>query len=376
MYKQRNAEWKNEKKRCEHGVVEFLQKINISHPRKWYYKSKETILEETIVNKKIMILSCICLISLAIVGCSKQESKKAQDKKEVVKEELAEPMNSGKDYILIYYGDRQGETLLSKKVYMNKITGDSIVRELSQMSILDKKISLNSCKEKKDEDKVFLALDFNEDFQLQFSNSGTSGERIMMGSVVNSFLSAFQYDSVEITINGRMLKSGHGEYESLQQKYCSNQEIIIREEVDYNGKKIRVEGRKLFSEMGFSTVYLPESYIYDYDADGEIATIKLRKEITNQRAYFVVSKSSYTLNDTVSGLQLQSDIPLSVENIKVGQDRVSGIQLKGEQEGKFLTYLVMEFGGQVYMVEVYYEGDFPDDYCPTLLAMIKQFAFR
>lgn len=322
-----------------------------------------------------LILVCICLITLTTVGCENKENQNERVENNNEIEPSQEPINNGKDYILVYYKDKQGESLLAKKIAIKKITGDAIVSELSRMRVLEKEIKLNSCKEKKEEDKVFLALDFNQEFQTQFDVWEMSGERMMMGCVVNTFLSAYQYDSVDITINGKPLKSGNTEYEGLLQKYAIGQESIVVQEVDYHGKIITIVGKKQCSEMGFSTIYVPDNYRYQYDADAEVATIRLKKDITTETAYFAFSKSKYSVNDTVSGLQLQSSIPLSVENVQIGQKPVSGIQLSGEQNDVYQSFYVLEDQGQVYILETHYEGMLPDSYLPTFLAMIKQFAF-
>jgi len=314
-------------------------------------------------------------MTLTTVGCGNKDNKneRIENKNEI--EQSQEPINNGKDYLLVYYKDKQGESLLAKKIAVNKITGNSIVSELSRMGVMGKEIKLNSCKEKKEEDKVFLALDFNQDFQTQFDVWEMSGERLMVGCVVNTFLSAYQYDSVGITINGKPLKSGHAEYEGLLQKYALGQEPIVVEEVDYHGEKITIVGKKQCSEMGFSTIYVPDHYRYQYDADAEVATIRLKKDITTETAYFAFSKSKYSVNDTVSGLQLQSSIPLSLENVQIGQKSVLGIRLSGEQNDIYQSFYVLEYQRQVYILETHYEGMLPDSYLPIFLAMIKQFAF-
>ena len=326
------------------------------------------------INK--LILVCICLVTLTTVGCGNKENKSEQIENNEERIQSQEPISNGKDYLLVYYGDIQGESLLAKKIEIKKITGNFIVSELARMGVLKKEIKLNSCKEKKEEDKVFLALDFNQEFQIQFSKGGKMRERLMVGGVVNTFLSAYQYNSVDITINGKPLNSEHtGGYEGLLQKYALGQESIVIGEVDYHGENVKIVGQKRYSEMGFSILYLPDNYRYQYDAEEEVATICLKKETNSQIAYFAFSKSEFSINDTVSGLQLQSSIPLSVEKVQVGQKSVSAIQLSGEQNDVYQSFYVLEHQGQVYILETHYEGLLPDSYLPIFLAMIKQFAF-
>ena len=58
-----------------------------------------------------------------------------------------------------------------------------------------------------------LTLDFNQAFADQLKTYGTSGERMMIGCVVNTFLRAYDAQTVYITIDGGILESGHVIYD-------------------------------------------------------------------------------------------------------------------------------------------------------------------
>lgn len=58
-----------------------------------------------------------------------------------------------------------------------------------------------------------LNLDFNQAFSDQLNTYGTSGERMMMGCVVNTFLSVFDVEFVYITVDDEILESGHAIYD-------------------------------------------------------------------------------------------------------------------------------------------------------------------
>ena len=326
------------------------------------------------MQKKIMRMMLASFIALMGVACN-SEIAQIDHKKSSEIDDFIKPIESGKDYIVVYYSDQHAETLLSKKVLVPEINEETIINELIGMKVLNRKVDLNCCTEKKEEDKVFLALDFNEAFQEQLNRSGTTGYRMLLGCVVNTFLSAFRYDSLCMTVNGQTIESGHSEGERLWKKDEMIPDISVLEEVNYKGQLIKVNGKKIFSEMGFASIYLPQIYKYYYDLEAEVATIDLKKETTLDQTYFAFSKSDFSLKDTVSGLQLQSAIPLSLEKVQIGIDKQKGIQLSGDQNGVYHSFYIMEFEEQVYLIETYYEGESPDSYIPALLAMIKQFYF-
>ncbi len=58
-----------------------------------------------------------------------------------------------------------------------------------------------------------LLLDVNDAFAAQVGGYGTSGEYYMMGSVVNTLLTAYQADALFITANGEILETGHSIYD-------------------------------------------------------------------------------------------------------------------------------------------------------------------
>lgn len=87
-----------------------------------------------------LILVSICLVSLTVGGCGNKEKKDVQIENNEL-EQSQEPINNGKDYLLVYYKDKQEESLLAKKIAIKKITGDSIVSELSRMGVLEKKLN-------------------------------------------------------------------------------------------------------------------------------------------------------------------------------------------------------------------------------------------
>jgi PBP1b-binding outer membrane lipoprotein LpoB len=80
---------------------------------------------------------------------------------------------------------------------------------LIDAGVLNQEIAVNSVSL----DGTNLAIDFNTAFGDLMRTQGTAGERMVMGCVVNTYLSAYDADTVTITVNGEILESGHVIYD-------------------------------------------------------------------------------------------------------------------------------------------------------------------
>lgn len=63
-------------------------------------------------------------------------------------------------------------------------------------------------------DGTQLNLDLNQAFLDQLVTMGATGEKMLVGAVVNTFLSAYQCETVMLTVNGETIDSGHVIYDS------------------------------------------------------------------------------------------------------------------------------------------------------------------
>ena len=64
-----------------------------------------------------------------------------------------------------------------------------------------------------------LSLDLNEAFLAGLRESGSTGELMYMGSLVNTFLDNFNCTTVRVTVNGQSFSTGHSEYDKPLQAF-------------------------------------------------------------------------------------------------------------------------------------------------------------
>ena len=84
-----------------------------------------------------------------------------------------------------------------------------LVEKLIEVGVLNERVYIGSMQV----DGDHLILHFGPAFADQLYTMGTSGERMMMGSVVNTFLTAFDAETVSVRVDGQILESGHVIYD-------------------------------------------------------------------------------------------------------------------------------------------------------------------
>ena len=94
-------------------------------------------------------------------------------------------------------------------IHTENISEKAVLTELQKRNILPDTVSMNSF----NIDDGLITIDFNQAFSDVLCSMGTSGELMIVGSVVNTFLDAFQAESVYFTVNGQILESGHTIYD-------------------------------------------------------------------------------------------------------------------------------------------------------------------
>ena len=112
--------------------------------------------------------------------------------------------------ITIYHGNDNADGFETLEVTVDVLDASVITQKLVEAGVLAEGTTLLS----HNLVGTCLHLDFNEAFLTHLNTMGTSGERMMIGSVVNTFLTAYpEAESVSITANGEIMESGHVIYD-------------------------------------------------------------------------------------------------------------------------------------------------------------------
>lgn len=169
----------------------------------------------------LLILTCICL-----GGCGKKEtgSELLTEMKEAVvpvKETVEPEVEKTAEGISlhIYSGDEQAENIVQKTVYVEEVTEQIVMEQLLEALLMDASCGLKGITFGMHGGDKVIMLDMNQAFSDYLNLLGTSGEYIVMGSLANTFLDCYQCDLLLITVEGKVLKTGHNIYEEYLEMY-------------------------------------------------------------------------------------------------------------------------------------------------------------
>ncbi len=188
--------------------------------------------------KRIAALALALLLMCGLAACAsgtEEEAGSAQafsenSQEDTVTEEAAEEENSmgtasqteetssgteesGPKQVNIYYSNEMADGLEVTKVEMENITPELLISNLATYNIVPKDTRVNQA-EVTDEDGVsVLLLDLSQEFGNYVATMGTSGEYVIMGALTNTFLDAYSADRLRLTVDGKVLETGHTVYD-------------------------------------------------------------------------------------------------------------------------------------------------------------------
>jgi len=119
--------------------------------------------------------------------------------------------------IWLYYGDENAEHLLATLYPIVDFSEYSVLGALRMAGHFDGSVELLSFTKSGGD----ITLDFNEAFAQRIRSTGTAGEHILMGSLVNTYLDAFNAASVTVTVEGGIWESGHVIYDTPMGRFES-----------------------------------------------------------------------------------------------------------------------------------------------------------
>ena len=177
------------------------------------------------VKSKWKVFVTFVVAVLVMGGCAKKEQVQEENSKiesedmdsENSKDEA--PEDTVEKQVRIYFGNADASDFETENVLVQQISADEIWNQLIEKGVIPMDVTILSCKETEQEGKKALELDVSEKFSTYLNGLGTSGEYITVGSICNTFLDAFDSETIRITVEGKKLETGHAEYPGYMSKY-------------------------------------------------------------------------------------------------------------------------------------------------------------
>ena len=162
--------------------------------------------------KKLIVLTAICL---TLTACGSKNaadaSSSATKNTSVPTTAVTEPeTTAAADIILTVYSPSDDwESFVKAEIRVDAVNETIITEHLILANVLSEDTAVNSL----ELDGTQLNVDFNSAFRDLILTQGSTGEHAIMGSVVNTFLAAYNAETMSITVDGEILESGHVVYD-------------------------------------------------------------------------------------------------------------------------------------------------------------------
>lgn len=166
--------------------------------------------------KKRRVALVTLVIGIMIVGC---QQKTNQDSLIKTEQKNNSKENSEGMSITIYFENENADGFDTKNVKVEKLTAENLIEQLRKKGVLAEEVQINSFEETEDEGEKALKIDLNKEYLKELQSMGSSGEYMLMGSVCNTFLDAYECTKIQVTVDNQEIVTGHTDYPGYMGKF-------------------------------------------------------------------------------------------------------------------------------------------------------------
>ena len=205
--------------------------------------------------KKRIALCMTFMIALLAVGCTQETTvvsapEATANGEGAETESVEEPQTVS---AVIYYGNANADGFEQKEVELPALTPENLIAELAAVNV----VSIDTEVKSFEQDGKSLKLDLSRGFSNYVNMMGTSGEYIVVGGLVNTFLTAYDGEEILITVEGKEWETGHTFYD---------QPLNFYEPVNGEGGASTGEGKEAISyrlkdetyQQDWAEIYYPQ----------------------------------------------------------------------------------------------------------------------
>ncbi|MGI5976605.1 MAG: immunoglobulin-like domain-containing protein [Candidatus Limivicinus sp.] len=118
--------------------------------------------------------------------------------------------------INIYHGDEYAENIVPEATEIPELSPQALLDGLYNAGVFSQPVTVNSFSI---DEAGSIQIDLSGSFGELMSGTGTTGEYITLGSLVNTFLDAYDASQLSFTVEGEILVTGHNIYDFPQEFY-------------------------------------------------------------------------------------------------------------------------------------------------------------
>ena len=185
------------------------------------------------MKKGLMAIGVAVILVLCMAACGnkkvaegsvvdKTEEAKPEANKEEVEEkveeivpeepEVEEPAAPASVTVTIYCGNANADGYDSEDVSIPEVTPEALLQQLANKNVLPAEVTVLNFAQTQVNGQNAIDLDLSSEYGSYIETRGTAGEKMSIGSIVNTFLKAYNCESIRITVAGGTLMTGHREY--------------------------------------------------------------------------------------------------------------------------------------------------------------------
>ena len=155
--------------------------------------------------KKFRILALVGALFLVLSACGNREP---------VPETTEEAQMDGVT-ITYYHGNERGSQLVEETTLIPKLTAQALLDLLTEQKVIPENTTVRNFKLT----GGIITLDLSREFEEGVRDLSRGKEEVVMGSLVNTFLKTYEAEGLDLTTEGRILKTRYHIYDSLLTVY-------------------------------------------------------------------------------------------------------------------------------------------------------------
>ncbi len=294
-----------------------------------------------------------------------EQKQEAEEQKQMAAEQAQQGVP-----LTVFYGNDTAEFLLSKTVMVPDISAGEIIGQLQEAKVFGGDITLLRMEIGED---GCMTLNFNNAFGQQLGMYGSAGEYLMVGSTVNTFLSAFsECDRVRLLIEDEPCSYGQMDYSQPLERFA-NVETTILTSIIVEGQEQDIEMTRISAAPGFAINYDKERFDLKEEVSGMTSLIAKAGSLTAQLDCW---KNGGSQSDTVSELKKwEFGTNVREEHVILEQQGYDAVKLSDKENSvdvRTEDYVIAD-GSASWVIRLKYSMEAEEGLLPELIYTLNSF---